>query len=266
MRVTLWSFLSAIAISTCRSEQSASIDDRIAAAVTSMQSASMATRHAAFDDLIQIVSDGKQLGPDPAYAPMLGVFLRLHPDKTDSITLGLISLLKADDDAFVSTKTARGTYTENDTEHWARAIDIVSCLNDERTIPALVGAMTNGGGSCKGLLKYGQRALGPVRSKLRDPNPLVRSHAVSMATAILRLKDDFDSHAQTLDIIRAAIADPEFLVRSSAVSAIEGLADRARFVPALQEILEHDPFIVPGQTKYPLRMRGAKLLQEIANH
>jgi hypothetical protein len=78
------------------------------------------------------------------------------------------------------------------------------------------------------------------------------------------MKNDAASHAQILSMIRTTLNDPEYLVRSSALSAIEDLNDRAQFARSLQEIGEHDPFIVPGETNYPLRTRARKLLQEIA--
>jgi hypothetical protein len=35
-----------------------------------------------------------------------------------------------------------GTYNEDDMEHYAGLIDVVASLNDERSIPALVGAVS----------------------------------------------------------------------------------------------------------------------------
>ncbi len=265
MRITLWLFIFTTAISVeCHEQRSASIDSRVTAALARMSDKDMATRHAGFDDLIEVIAEGEKLGPDPEYTSVLAIFLARNPDQANRVKLGLINLLNADDGAFMDSKAAPGTYTEDDTEHWAQAIDLVSCLNDERAIPALVGAMTAGGGSCKGLLSYGQKALGPVLSELSNPNPLVRSSAVSIGIIILRMKNDAASHAQILSMIRTTLNDPEYLVRSSALSAIEDLNDRAQFARSLQEIGEHDPFIVPGETNYPLRTRARKLLQEIA--
>ncbi len=124
--------------------------------------------------------------------------------------------------------------------------------------------MTAGGGSCKGLLNYGQAALGAVMKELSNPNPLIRSSAVTISILILKAKNDAASHAQILSMIRAASSDPDFAVRSSALDAIEDLDDRAQFVPALEEIAEHDSFVVPGQSAFPLRARAKQLLEKIA--
>ena len=228
-----------------------------------MASQDMATRHAGLDNFIKMISKGQELAFDPEYPRVLATFFDQHPDQIEPVKLGLIDLLQADNNAFTDRKAAPGTYTERDTEHWATAIGLVSSLNDERAIPVLVGAMTTGGMAMNGILKYGQKALEPVLSKLNDPDPLVRSRALATAIVILQMKNDRASHARVVSIIRAGLTDVEFLVRSSALGAIETLADKAQFVPALQGIRDHDPFIVPGQTNYPLRTRADRLLQEI---
>ncbi len=274
MRFTLWLCVAVIAIPLADyAQQSVSLDSRITAILVRMASRDMATRHAGLDDLIGMISEGQKLDFDPEYPTVLATFLAGHTDQADRVKLGLINLLQADDNAFMDRKTAPGTYTEDDSEHWAAAIDLVSCLNDERTIPALVGAMTAGGGSCKGLLNYGQKPLGPVLSKLNDPDPLVRSTAVGMGITILRMNDDAASQAQILSLIRTAIRDKEFLIRSAALYQIDNLSDQKQFapalqefVPALQEMAQRDPFTIPGEARYPLRDRVKKLLDKIANH
>jgi hypothetical protein len=268
MRITFWLFIFTIAISVaCFAQQTASVDRRITEVLVRMASTDMATRHAGLDDLIKMISEGQKLGFDPEYPTVLATLLVRHPDQTERVKLGLINMLKSDDDAFMDSKAAPGTYTENDTEHWAAAVDLVSSSDDERAIPALVGAMTTGGMATHGILKYGQKALKPVLDKLDDPDPLVRSGAVSTAITILKTKNDAVSQAQIVSLIRMAIHDREFLVRSVALYAIDNFgADREQFLPALKEMAEHDPFQVPGQTNYPLRTSAGKLLQETANH
>jgi hypothetical protein len=73
-------------------------------------------------------------------------------------------------------------------------------------------------------------------------------------------------------LIRAAIRDPEFLIRSAALYQIDSLNDQKQFVPALQEfvpalqdIAQRDPFMIPGEARYPLKDRAKRLLEKIAN-
>jgi hypothetical protein len=257
----------------CRAQESVSLDSQVTTVLGRMANSDMATRHAGFDDFIKMISDGKKLGFDPEYPNILATFLARHPDQADRVTLGLVNLLQADDNAFTDRKIAPGTYRENDSEHWAAVLDLVSCLNDERTIPALVGAMTAGGGSCKGLLQYGQKPLGPVLSKLNDPDPLVRSRALGVGITILRMKNDAASQAQILSLIRTAVHDSEYALRSAALYQIDNLHDQKQFVPALREFVpalqdmaQRDPFSIPRENRYPLRDRAKKLLEEIATH
>jgi hypothetical protein len=58
----------------------------------------------------------------------------------------------------------------------------VSSLNDDRAIPALVGAMTTGGMAQRGVLKYGDKALTSVMEQLKSSDALVRASALGMAT------------------------------------------------------------------------------------
>jgi len=231
-----------------------------------MATKDVASRHAALDDFLKVMAEGRNPGFDPEFSDPLTQFLERHPDLADRVKLSLINLLDADDEAFVRRKSERGTYTENDSEHFAAALDLVSCLNDERAIPALIGAMTAGGGSCNGLLRYGQKPLVPLRREFGNPDPLVHARAVGVAITILQMSNDAASHAQVLEIIRSALTDKEFLVRSDALYKVEDLADRQKFVPELQEMAQHDPFKVPGDTGYPLRARASLLLEKITSH
>jgi hypothetical protein len=274
MRATVSLCISIIAVSVaCRAQQQTPANDRVPSVVARMASPDMATRHAGFDDLINIISEGQKLGFDPEYPTVLATFLARHPEHAERVKLGLINLLQADDNAFTDGTAGPRTHTESDSEHWAAAIDLVSCLKDERAIPALVDAMTAGGGLCKGLLQYGQKPLGPLLSKLNNPDPFVRSTAIGTAITILRMKNDSDSQARIVGLIRAAIQDKEFLIRSAAVYQIDNLTDQKElaralqeFVPVLQEMAQRDPFIVQGQTNYPLRDRAKKLLDKITNN
>ncbi len=216
---------------------------------------------------MNVIAEGQKLGHDPAYGDVLAAFLKRHPEQANRITLGLIGLLQMGNEAFINDKSPPTAYTENDSEHYAQAIGIVASLDDERTIPALVGAMTTGGMAAGGLLKYGPKALGPVLKELNNPNPLIRSSAVSAAIAILKRNNDSTSHAQNLRLIQGAINDKEFLLRSSALWAIDGLAkeDQGQFLPALRRMAQQDPFSTTDGRRYELRDRSQKILDKIAS-
>jgi hypothetical protein len=255
-----------VATFICEAQQPAFLDGGISSILTRMTSKSVATRNTALDDLVGVIAEGQQLGYDPVYGDVLAVFLKHHPEQANRIKLGLIGLLQIGNKAFINDKAPPMTYTENDSEHYAQTIGMVASLDDERTIPALVGAMTTGGMAVSGLLKYGPKALAPVLRESDNPNPLIRSSAVSVAIAILKRGNDASSHARMLRLIHAAIDDKEFLVRSSALRAIDGLAkeDQGQFMPALRRTAQQDPFSTTGG-RYELRDRSQKMIDKITN-
>jgi hypothetical protein len=250
----------------CYAQQPASLDSKITPILTRMTSKNVATRNTALDELLTVISEGRQLGYDPLYGDVLAAFLKRHPEQENRVKLGFIGLLQMGNEAFINDEAPPMTYTENDSEHYAEAIGIVASLDDERTIPALVGAMTTGGMAAGGLLKYGLKVLGPVLRELDNPNPLIRSSAVSVAIAILKRNNDPASHAQIRRLIQAAINDMEFLVRSSALRAIDDLAktEQRRFTPDLQRMTKEDPFSTTDG-RYVLRDRSQQMLDKITN-
>ena len=272
MRLTLCLCVFASALpAVAEVQQSASLGSRVSGVLARMASPDLETREAAFDDMVTLIYEGQKQDRGSGDTDALASFLASHPDQADRVKLGLINLLNADNGLFMDPKTPPGKYTEGDTEHYAEVVDAVSVLNDERAIPALVGAMTTGGMAVGGLLKYGQKSLGPVLEKLGDPNPLVRSEAINTAVTILLMKDDAAAHARILALIQPALKDNEFLIRSSAIFAIERLKDREQFMPALEELAQHDPFKLPGKADdggelYPIRLQAKRLLDEIAKH
>ena len=251
---------------TCNAQESASLDSRVSAILVRMASSDRGTRNSAFDDLIGVITEGQQVGFDPEYSRFLDAFLARHPEQADRVKLGLINLLKADN-VDTTPQPAEDT-SEDNSDHYAQAIEIVASLDDERAIPALIGAMTTGGMATEGLMKYGPKALRPVLSELNSSNSLVRVSAFMTAFKILKGTSDGASHVQMLSLIHTAITDADGLMRETALWAIENLAtgDQGQFVPVLQEMAERDPFILPGQTHYRLRDRAKKLLDKITTH
>jgi hypothetical protein len=236
-----------------------SLDARISVAVAKMANQELAAREAGFDELLSILTD-RQTAATDGYSGALESFFRQHPEQASRVKLALIDLLKADNSAFIVPYSAQSSFTDDDSEHYAEVIAVVSSLNDERTIPALAGAISTGWMARNGILKYGASALAAVLAQLRNPLPEVRASAFSVSIAILKMKNDPASRAQALDLIRSGLSDAEYMIRSAALDEVEQLKDKSQFVPALKEMAERDAFIVPGQTEYRLRVRARKLL------
>ncbi len=265
MRTVIWLNVCALAISPVAcAQKSIPFDSRVTTVLDRLASSDLATREAAFDDILDTIAEGQQPADHIDYSHALEAFFKRHPDQADRVKLGLINVLKADNDAIMGQNASPKNFTEEDSEHYAEAIDVVSSLDDERAIPALVGAISTGMMAMRGIMKYGQKALDSVLAQFDSPRQEDRSSAITVGIAILRMKNDEASRARVISIIRATITDPEFLVRSSALDAIEGLDDLKQFLPALREMAEHDPFIVPGESVYPLRVSAQELLDKIA--
>jgi hypothetical protein len=266
MRAVILLYMCASVISPfAYAQKSGNFDGRVSHVLDRMASSDLKTREAAFDDMLDIIAEG-QLRPERVdYKHALDAFFKRHPDQTDRVKLGLLDVLRADNDTFMHPDASQKNFTESDSEHYAEAINVVSSLDDERAIPVLVGAISTGKMAMGGILKFGQKALDPVLAQLGNPNPEIRSSAITVGITILRMKNDPASRSRIVEIIRTAITDQEYLARSSGLRAIEGLDDRKQFLPALKEMAEHDPFIVPGETVYPLRVRAQRLIDKISN-
>jgi hypothetical protein len=260
-----------ISMAVC-AQQSASFDSRMSAALSGMKSANLATKEKTFDDVMTLISEEQHQAPMTGQADAFATFFAHHPDQAEPVKLGLIELLDSANNLFVSGKNATpGTYTEDDTEHYARIIDAVSSLDDERAIPALVGAMTTGGMAQRGLLKYGDKALGPVLEQLRNPDNLVRASALGLSVALLERSNDLKSRKRAVEIVRLALADPSSVVRGHAVREIDCLGQRQEFVPILERIASTDPEKLLGKASdggdgdefYPVRYDARQVLRDI---
>ena len=231
-----------------------------------MGSPDRGVRNKALDDMLAVMFEGQEPGFDPEYGGVVAGFLARHPEQADRVKLGFINLLKADN--VRGQHLPPGVGAEDNSEHYAEAIDIVSSLNDVRAIPALIGAIDTGSMATGGLIKYGEKALGPVLGAMSDPDPLVRASALTTSITILKLKGHEASRSQILGLIRTAINDPHFILRKNALREIEALAaaDQAQFVPALRNMAQNDPFITPGGSVYGLRVSATRLIEKITTH
>lgn len=274
MRQLVW-FIGLILCGAAHAQQGKSLGNKLSDTLTRMQSTDLHTREAAFTDLMsEIASEAPNEAPSSSSSQMLDAFFRRHPDQAERVNVGLIQLLGKENETFRGKNVAPGTYTEEDMEHYAKAIDAVSSLNDGRAIPALIGAMTTGGMATRGLLKYGDNALSPVLDQLKNSDPLVRSTALSIAVTILERKNDPASHIRVRDLLQSSLGDSDSAVRTQAVMLVDCLDGRGDFIALLQQLAKGDPDRFPGtsddgvdgQWYYPVRVQARRVLRDIQNN
>jgi hypothetical protein len=264
------------AISTAAYPQGTAPQDRkkLPEILTRMKSTDLHTQKLAFDDLmnqINFETSGTRAKPEA-----LNKYFSLHPEQADQVKLGLTQLLSQENYYFVESKNPPPDSHEEDDigEHYAELIDVVSSLEDDRAIPALVGAMTTGGIAQRGLMKYGDKALVPVLGQLKNRDALVRAAALGMGIALLERQNDSASQARIRELIRSSLADPKPVVRTHSIREIGCLADRQDFVPMLQQIAKTDPWKLPGKADdggdgdefYPVRSDARQILRDIQNN
>lgn len=261
--------LSVVVLSgTIIAQSSAPLDPKISDALPRMKSSDLKQRQVAFDEVMNLIADEQGQSAEGDHVDVAG-FLKHHPDQADRLTLSLTQLLKSENDVFVH--GAPGSLTEEDGEYYAAVITTVASLDDDRAIPALVGAMTSGGIAQEGLLKYGDRALGVVLVQLKNPDPVMRASALGMSITLLMKKGDPSSHARISELIKLSLSDREAVVRGHAVREIECIDDRQNFVPILEHIAKNDPQKLPGKALdgedgnefYPVRYDARQVLRDI---
>jgi hypothetical protein len=253
-------------------QQTASLDSKVSAVMDRMNKNDLHTREAAFNDMMALIREGQKRATEPDRATALTSLFKQHPEQADRIKLGLIQLLKADSVDFQG--AAPGTYTEDDMEHYAEVVNVVSSLNDERAIPALVGAMATGGMAQQAIFQYGDKALAPVLEQLKSSDPLVQSQALRMSFALLAERGDPAALAQRRELILAYVKAPSEPSRRIAVQEIDCLDDRQNFVRLLTEISKTDPEKRPGKALdgedsdgfYPVRADAREVLRHIQNN
>jgi hypothetical protein len=242
-----------------------------------MHNQDLHTHLTAFNDLMSYVSSEWPKGPQTTGpSDTLNNFLTRHPDKADQVKISLIHLLSEENHLFIETKNPPPDSNDEDDvgEYYAELVDVVSSLNDERAIPALAGAITTGGMAQRGLLKYGDKALGPVLKQLKSSDALVRASALGLSTEILEGRKDSASHAQMISLIQSSLKDPAAVVRRHAVREIDCLDERQDFIPVLQEIAKTDPDKLPGRADdggdggqfYPVRADARRVLRDVQNN
>jgi hypothetical protein len=273
MRNSLLLFIAGLVLPAVLLAQAApSGTDQLSSILARMKDRGLRKREAAFNDMMALISDRQNQATEPDRTAALTSFFKQHPEQADRIKLGLIQLLKSDNADFQG--GAPGTYTEDDTNHYAEVVNVVSSLNDERAIPALVGAMATGGMAQQAIFDYGDKALAPVLQQLKSSDALVQSQALMMSFELLAERGDAASQAKIRELILAYVKAPLEPSRRIAVKEIDCLEDRQNFVPLLEEIAKTDPEKRPGKALdggdadgfYPVRADARRALRHIKNN
>lgn len=230
-----------------------------------MKSSTWVDRSKAFDEASEELASGK-----------------LSVADTDRLKLGIIQLLikenalanvPDDEQAKWSAKAAKGEVEAEDEEYYPRLIRIVAEMNDERAMPSLVGAMPYSSDATGALLRFGEKAIGPILEQLKSRNALLRISALEMAIT-MEGQNELVSPARIREMLRFALNDPNSGVRGHAVEEIPCLEDREDFIPALEKLAKTDPVHykgrggdgVDGDQFYPVRFNARRALREIQNN
>ena len=125
--------------------------------------------------------------------------------EADRLKVGLIHLLAVENAGTKETVPATEARPENTTEehdeefsdYYGNLIGVVADLNDERAIPALLGAIGTGEMAGRGIAKFGDKALGPLLDLLHDSDNLVRSSVLFTIRDLLEMHICNTSFAST---------------------------------------------------------------------
>jgi hypothetical protein len=276
MRKSLWILTLAFAlVEGASAQQGVAPAVNLSDTISRTKSPDLHTREDAFNQLmVDLTSDNQGATPPLNGDLLLNGFFTRHPDQAEAVKIALIKLLTTENETFLGKNVQPGTYTEEDEEHYASVIDTVASLNDERAIPALAGAMLTGGMAQRGLMKYGQKALGPVLDHFKSGDSLMRAAALGTAVTILRAATDPASLAQSIALLRSSLADADTDVRQEAVMLLDCSGARQDFVSELEELAKSDPARYPGRSDdaidgnwhYPVRIQARRVLRDIQNN
>jgi hypothetical protein len=278
----VWCLCSALILcAQITAQESALLNSKVTGIVARMSEKDLHKRESAFNDMMALAHEGRKGSSAPGRINALATFFKRHPEQADRIKLGLIKLLQADNADFQGEHTPPGAYTEDDTEHYAEVVNVVSSLNDEKAIPVLVDAMATGGMAQQAIFQYGDKALAPVLAQLKrqpDPNSvsdlLAQASALQMSFALLGKRSDPNSQAEIRELILAYVKAPSGATRRIAVQEIDCLDDRQDFVPLLTEISKTDPQKLSGKPLdggdnnqfYPVRADARRVLRHIQSN
>jgi hypothetical protein len=252
-------------------QQTVAIQPTVPGLLNRLKSATWTERSNAFGEATKLLGSGTASASD-----------------IDQVRVGVIQLLIKENNGGLkepdteipqrsSNATVDESYGEDKSEYYAGLVGFVADLNDERTIPALLGAASTGNIATRAIARFGKAALGPTLSQVKSQDSDLASGALFVIREMLQMHtaSDSDSQLQIKNALILALASPAYRVRKNALLPIEYLDNREEFVPVLQDIAEHDPYKLtyslgaPGNKEndqFVIRHRAQMLLRKIANH
>ena len=279
MRLIAATFVFLGTVCLAAAQQPSTAQPTVSGVLDRMKSASWSERSSAFGEATELLGPGKA-SPSDAGRVRLGIIQLLikenngglkEPDSTQPTSPNAGDAEKPTDEGY-----GEG-YGGDKSEYYAGLIGVVADLNDDRSIPALLGAAGTGGMATRAVARFGKKAIDPTLAQVKSQDSDLASGALFVIRQMLKMRtiSDPDSHLRIKNILRSTLASPEYRVRENAMSAIEYLDDREEFVPTLQDIAEHDTYksaYSPGNggkgkdTQYVVRRRAQLLLGKIASH
>src|SRR6266700_2966445 len=212
---------------------------KLSAIFARMEAPDRPRREAAFEDLLKFLPSNDNVESDGQPSAS---FLTQNTDEAKLVRGALIRLLITENNPrrvepsglakpTTETQGSDANAEGSEDEYYPELIGIVADFDDERAIPALLGAADTGGMATRGVARYGKKALGQVLEQATGPDPSLASGALFIIRDMLefRLVSDPDSLLKIRNTLGSALARREFQVRESSVWAIEYLSDREEF-------------------------------------
>lgn len=263
MRVALFAWV-LLAVLQLPAQQTDTAHPAVSSVLEGMKSKSWTEREKGFGEAADLLGSAETSAKDVDRLRLGIIQLLVHEDNG--------GLKEADD---VTAENYGEGYGEGKSEYYAGLIEFVAALNDERAIPALLGAAGSGGIATRAVARFGKNALVPTLEQVKSGDSDSATGALHVIRDMLEFGfvSDPASLLRVKGSLRLALASPEYRVRENAMGTIEHLADRQEFVPILQDIAEHDPYKSPynlgggsEEDQYRVRRRARLLLRKIANN
>jgi len=264
--------LLAFVLQLAAQQQTSTESPRVSDILQRMKSADSAEREKAFDEASKLLASVETSQRDLDRLRLSTIQLLIAENAKNNISAEEMAKLAANTSCGDGTDNCEGDdESDESSDYFPKLIATVASFNDERGIPALVGAMPWGGEATKTLLAYGDKALGPVLAELKSRNYPLRRSALDTGITILEIRNDVASRTRVRELIEASVNDPSPAFRSHAVQKIVCLGDRQDFVPTLERVAKTDPWKLPGKVIdggdggqfYPVRYEARRALRAI---
>jgi hypothetical protein len=151
--------------------------------------------------------------------------------------------------------------------YYGDLIAAVVTLRDERSMAALVDAISTGDMVVSTLVSFGARAVQPVAVKLSDASEITRSAAAHTLTQMLQRSREIATDQHSREVIKDALfiaaRDMDPIVRRKAVTGLALLGD-ADAIATVEDLAVNDPYrdSAPGREgRYPVREAAQEALK-----